>query len=187
MDISDAVQADLTARPRKYGFHGTIKPPFRLAKGVTPADLTDGLRGLCADFAAVPMASLQLAQIGRFFAMVAPDENPAIGAIAADCVQKLDHFRAPLNDQELARRRAAKLTDRQEELLAAWGYPYVLEEFRFHLTLSGPVDAPDAVATRLREATAGPLRRALSLDSLCVSGEDADGRFRVIERIPFGG
>ena len=187
VDITDPLQEALTARPRKYGFHGTIKPPFRLAEGATVEDLSAGLRDLCASFAPVPMASLRLSQIGRFFAMVAPDENTAIGAVAAECVQTLDAFRAPLNEKELARRRASKLTDRQEELLTAYGYPYVLDEFRFHLTLTGPVDAPEAVATRLREATEVPLQTPLSLDSLCVSGEDEAGRFRVIDRIPFGG
>ena len=28
----------------------------------------------------------------------------------------------------------------QERLLEIWGYPYVLEEFRFHLTLTGHVE-----------------------------------------------
>jgi len=186
VEAADAEQVALTDRPRKYGFHGTIKPPFRLADGASVEDLKNGLRDLCATFAPVPMQSLQLSQIGRFFAMVAPDENPAIGAVAAECVQKLDVFRAPLNEKELARRRASRLTDRQEELLVAWGYPYVLDEFRFHLTLTGPVDAPETVTTRLREATAVPLQTSLSLDSLCVSGEDEAGRFRVIDRIPFG-
>ncbi len=186
IEIADPLQNELTARPRKYGFHGTIKPPFRLADGATVEDVSAGLRDLCASFASVPMTSLQLAQIGPFFAMVVPDENAAIGAVAAECVQKLDVFRAPLNEKELARRRASKLTDRQEELLAAWGYPYVLDEFRFHLTLTGPVDAPETVTTRLREATAIPLQTPLSLDSLCVAGEDEAGRFHVIDRIPFG-
>ncbi|PKP65441.1 MAG: phosphonate metabolism protein, partial [Alphaproteobacteria bacterium HGW-Alphaproteobacteria-8] len=27
---------ELTRAPRKYGLHGTLKPPFRLAQGATP-------------------------------------------------------------------------------------------------------------------------------------------------------
>ena len=36
--------AALTASPRRYGFHGTIKPPFRLAAGTDPAALAAALR-----------------------------------------------------------------------------------------------------------------------------------------------
>ena len=38
--------ADLTAEPRKYGFHGTIKPPFRLAGGLFCVCVT-GWRDYC--------------------------------------------------------------------------------------------------------------------------------------------
>lgn len=30
---------DITMKPRKYGFHGTLKPPFRLKEGQTQASL----------------------------------------------------------------------------------------------------------------------------------------------------
>ncbi|HZD24872.1 MAG TPA: DUF1045 domain-containing protein, partial [Alphaproteobacteria bacterium] len=54
--------------------------------------------------------------------------------------------RAPPQAAELAKRRAAGLTPRQEDLLRRWGYPYVMEEFRFHITLTGPVEPDEAAA-----------------------------------------
>ena len=61
---------------------------------------------------------------------------PALEDLAADCVRDFDKFRAPLDEDAVAKRLSAGLTDRQVALLRRWGYPYVLDEFRFHLTLT---------------------------------------------------
>jgi len=47
----------------------------------------------------------------------------------------------PLSATELARRRQAGLTAAQDALLLTWGYPWVLDEFKFHLSLTGPLNA----------------------------------------------
>src|SRR5262249_54746601 len=57
------------------------------------------------------------------------------------CVTAFDNFRSPVTPEERRRRLGAGLTNRQIENLDRWGYPYVLEDFRFHMTLTGPVDA----------------------------------------------
>ena len=46
-------------------------------------------------------------------------------------------FARPPGAAELERRRKAGLSAAQEKMLLRWGYPYVLDEFRFHLTLTG--------------------------------------------------
>lgn len=188
--VGDLPVADLTATPRKYGFHGTIKPPFYLAEGTTPEELQDAFRVLCAGLSTATMAGLKLANLGRFLAMV-PDGDPGtLPKVAARAVQELDRFRAPPSEAELARRRARPLSERQEANLAAWGYPYVLEEFRFHMTLTGsiPDDAERAaVEAALRPLTDPLLPAPFTVDSLCLLGSDKTGKFHLIERAQFGG
>jgi putative phosphonate metabolism protein len=133
----------LTADPRRYGFHGTLKPPFALAAGATE----DALLALAANFARhhapFTIPGLKLALLGDFIALVPRDRAPALDELAAECVRAFDPFRAAAAAEELARRRQADLTERQDQMLVRWGYPYVLDEFRFHLTLTGRLSEPD--------------------------------------------
>ncbi|THH35071.1 DUF1045 domain-containing protein [Aliishimia ponticola] len=178
----------LTDRPRKYGFHATMKPPFRLAAGADAHALADALDTMCRDLTPFALTSLGLAQISRFFALTAPDEQPLLRSVADAAVEQLDPFRAPLNDAELARRRQSRLSERQEAYLDRWGYPYVMEEFKFHLTLTGPVKQDtEAVFELLQERLRPVLRQEMVLDSLSLLGEAEDGRFHQIARFAFGG
>ena len=181
--------ATLTATPRKYGFHGTVKPPFRLAPGVDAQALARAVEALCARLPAVTVDRLEVRRLGGFVAMVPAAPCAALADLAARVVADLDLFRAPLTEAELARRRKSGLSPRQEALLAQWGYPYVMEEFRFHMTLTGNLGAEAAEAARgvLAAHFAPLLARAFVLDSLCLMGEDAAGRFHLIHRYPLAG
>ncbi|QYK43589.1 MAG: DUF1045 domain-containing protein [Paracoccaceae bacterium] len=178
----------VVATPRKYGFHGTIKPPFRLAAGVAPEDLDTAAAALSAGLAAVALPGLRLQRLGGFLALVPDGDQASLSALAARAVEALDPFRAPADAAEIARRNPDRLTERQRALLDRWGYPYVMEEFQFHLTLSGnlPGDQADAVLAALAPAIAPVLPRPFTLDSLALCGEGADGRFRLIRRYPLG-
>ncbi|MEQ3727861.1 MAG: DUF1045 domain-containing protein [Tateyamaria sp.] len=187
MDGLDVAQ--ITATPRKYGFHGTIKPPFRLAEGMTAQGLADAVATLCADAAPVTLEGLELARLGRFVALVPSGDASALGALAGRAVQELDAFRAPPNDAELAKRRASRLSAAQETHLMRWGYPYVLDQFRFHLTLSGKLEAD--VCERVQRALAAPVS-ALDLapyriNGLTLLGEDDAGKFHQIHRYALTG
>ena len=176
----------ITETPRKYGFHGTIKPPFRLAADLTEADLIASLEAFCAQTAPVTVEGLELAQLGRFLALVPVGDEGALNSLAAEVVQRFDKFRAPLTEAELARRRARPLSPRQETLLQQWGYPYVMQEFRYHLTLTSKL--PKAQTSATREALLPHLTPLLPtpfmMDSLSLVGEGQNGRFRVIKRCP---
>jgi hypothetical protein len=126
----------MTVDARRYGFHGTLKPPFRLAEGRTPEELDAAVARFAAGAAGAVVPRLSLARLGGFFALVPGAEAAGLGALADDVVKFFDGFRAPPTEAEIARRKPSGLTPRQRELLAAWGYPYVLDEFRFHLTLT---------------------------------------------------
>ena len=177
--------AKLTADPRKYGFHGTIKPPFRLADGAAPEDLAEAVAGLAQSLRAVQVPGLEMVLLEGFVALV-PGPDPDVSALAAKVVQGLEGFRAPLTPAEIARRRPDSLTPRQRELLAVYGYPYVMEEFQFHLTLSGRLSAIDAPALQ-KAAQAhfvGLIPQPFRLEDLCLCGEDAAGRFHLLNRYP---
>lgn len=176
-----AGRGDGAAAPARYGFHATIKPPFRLAEGRDEAELTEAAQGLAARRALVDLGTLRVARVARFLALV-PRRNP--DRLAAAMVEGLDALRAPASPEEVARRRAAMLTPAQDAMLVRWGYPYVIDEFRMHLTLTGrdPAEEMDARARDIFDAHAGPHRIA----ALSLVGEDAQGRFHLIEDLPLG-
>ena len=137
----------LTAAPRRYGWHATLKAPFALAAGVTPAQLRDALRALARELKPFDMPRLQVTRLDDFLALVPQGDHRAIDAVAAACVTQLLPLAAPLSPAELQRRRAAGLSPEEDALLLRWGYPFVLERFRFHLSLTGPLqhEAPALV------------------------------------------
>lgn len=177
-DIAPQELQAITAEPRRYGFHATLKAPFHLSAGHTEADLVARLGRLAQTLALVPLGQLQLATLGNFVAMV-PQATPAgLQTLAARCVTELDGLRAPLSEVDLARRRSAGLDARESELLALHGYPHVLERFRFHMTLTGPVESDSArrVCHALAEHPAALHAQApLALDRLCLFVEQSPG------------
>ena len=183
-DMGGLDLAEVTAKPRKYGFHGTIKPPFHLAEGTTAQGLSDAVAAFCAGAAPVTLDGVELARLGRFLALVPDGDASALAGLAARAVQELDPFRAPASATELDKRRASRLSAAQEAHLRRWGYPYVLDQFRFHMTLTGPLE--DHKAAEVETALADPLT-ALDLapyhiDGLTLMGEDAAGKFHQIHR-----
>lgn len=176
--------ADHMADPRKYGFHGTIKPPFRLAESVSPADLAQAAGRLAASLPAVQLPALALRQIDGFLAFIPEGDTAALSDLAAEVVRALDPLRAPLTEAEIARRRPERLTDRQRVLLGIFGYPYVMEQFQFHLTLTGRLSQADsprlitAALTHFGDTVPQPFR----LEDLCLCGEDAAGQFHLLHR-----
>ncbi|MBY8974811.1 DUF1045 domain-containing protein [Rhodobacteraceae bacterium NNCM2] len=181
---------EITERPRKYGFHGTLKPPFHLAPGTSREGLEAAVEDLAASQPAFDVPRLALRRLGSFLALVPAAASEPLRDLAAACIQKLDSFRAPPSAVELEKRRKNPLSPRQEALLAEWGYPYVLDEFRFHLTLTGPLPEAEAeqIAKRLGPVLAEILAPPMPVRELCLFGEDAaDGRFHILRRFPLTG
>ncbi len=181
--------ASVTEVPRKYGLHATIKPPFRLRPGQTAEDLDAACAELAARQAPVTQAGLELARLGRFLALRTVGDETQLNALAATCVRDLDRFRAPPTESELARRRAAKLTPEQDANLVRWGYPYVMDAFRFHITLSGKLAKPalDVVQNTLNQRLTPLLPRPFRISDLALMGEAEDGRFHLIHRYVLSG
>jgi len=180
---------EMTAEPRRYGFHGTLKAPFRLADDKDEA----GLRAACARFAAdrarFACAGMQVAAIGRFLALKTVQPCAALDRLAAGAVSAFDEFRAPLTEAEMERRLRAPLSERQKEYLARWGYPYVFDDFRFHMTLTGPLDdaaRADAQAELAEHFAASEADGPLIVGEIALYRQD-NGAFRLIERFALGG
>jgi putative phosphonate metabolism protein len=176
----------LTSEPRVYGFHATLKAPFRLAPGRTAEELAAHLTAFAAaraTFAIVPAVGA----MGSFAAVVPAEPSAALNRLAADCVRAFDAFRAPLNNDERRKRLAAPLSARHKENLERWGYPYVFDDFRFHMTLTGRI-APathDPVLACLRDKLVAIEGRALAVDRLALLCQpDRDTPFHLIASAP---
>ena len=168
----------LTAEPRTYGFHATLKAPFRLRPAVSEALLRDRLRALAARLPPLSLGRLEPQLLDDFVALVPVPRQPAVDTLAAHCVLALDDLRAPLTPEEQARRRPERLDPMARELLQRHGYPWVLGLFRFHMTLSGPVER--RTGERLAAAAHGfvtALNKEVPpmLDRLCLFREDDRG------------
>lgn len=182
---------EVTEDPRKYGFHATLKAPISLAPGKTEAELI----AACASFAGtprvVPAIKPVVDAIEGFIAVVPAAASAELERLAADCVRVFDPFRAPLTEVDRARRNPSKLTARQRDYLDRWGYPYVFEEFRFHMTLTGRIgDAGrrahliELLRERFRRSGAGDL----AIDRIAIFRQDDPARrFRVIGNWPLQG
>jgi putative phosphonate metabolism protein len=173
---------ELTQDPRKYGFHATLKAPMSL-NGRRESEL----HAACADFARQPRLIPQITPvvnpISGFIAVIPETRSAEIEQFAADCVRAFDPFRAPLTPDDRARRNPSRLTPRQVEYLDRWGYPYVMEEFRFHMTLTGRLDETrrEAVLAMLRERFARLNLTELAIDRVALFKQaDAKTRFEII-------
>jgi putative phosphonate metabolism protein len=141
--ISPEIMARRTAFSRRYGFHGTIVAPFRLADEATEADLLVELEAFCSGMRQFELPDLRVDTMGNFIALTPLADIQTLQQLGDAAVARFSRYRAPLSDEEIKRRRSTPLTPRQNALLERWGYPYVMEEFRFHMTLAGPLAAEE--------------------------------------------
>jgi putative phosphonate metabolism protein len=135
--------AEVTAEPRLYGFHATLKPPMRLAEGHQWLDVVEAATMLADRTAPFDLPRLAVSDVFGFLALRETVPCPPLQALADACVERLDAFRAPTSDAELARRRRAKLTPQQDAMLVRWGYPYVFDTWFFHMTLTRRLTAEE--------------------------------------------
>jgi putative phosphonate metabolism protein len=179
--------AELTASPRHYGLHATLKPPFFLAESHDETELLESTAMIASRMRSFDLPGFELARIGSFLALTPTAPCPELEDLARICVTVPDRFRRPPRPEELARRRAKGLTPNQERLLGLWGYPYVLEEMRFHLTLTGSIHDPEK-RERLRAGLApllAPLlRKPVPVRDICVFRQASlEEPFTILERI----
>jgi putative phosphonate metabolism protein len=174
---------ELSDDPRKYGFHATLKAPMTLADGKSGKMLS----AACAEFAnaarPIPVIVPVVNSISGFLAVIPGEKSSELQQLAADAVRAFDGFRAPLTAEDRARRNPSRLTPRQVDYLDRWGYPYVMEEYRFHMTLTGRLDEArrDNVLAMLRERFARLNLAELAIDRIALfRQDDSKARFTII-------
>ncbi len=184
-------RADLVAETvsaRRYGFHATLKAPMALIQDHSA--LQRALEGFAADHAPLSLGQLTPTLIEGFLALVPNPQPTAITEFAAAVVEAFESFRAPLGEADRRRRLEAPLTPRQIDLLDRYGYPYVLDEFRFHMTLTDRL-ATDRRAGLRTEATvwfADCLGQPMQLDRLVLFRETEPGApFERLDDYPLRG
>jgi hypothetical protein len=186
--LNPDLAARATKAPAPYGLHATFKAPFRLAEQASPADLQDALAEFCDGRRPPAAGPLAFARHQRYLTLMFERNEADIDGLATESVTHFDRFRAPIEDQDRKRREIDKMSPRQAALLDEFGYPYVLSEFRFHISLAGPLESRDidevekALAPRLTPLLAAPLQ----IRELTLLGEPPDGgAFQTISRHRF--
>ena len=176
----------LVATPARYGFHATLKAPFRLADGATAQEVAGAMRAICAQLSGFEMP-VSLQDDWGFMAL-RPEgpPPPQLIALEAALVTRLDHLRAPLTEAERARRHPDRLPPKALAHLDHWGYPFVLDAFQYHLTLTGALPTPEQQEIRkvLDPVLAPLIARPMPVRAVALMGEDRAGFFHLIEEVP---
>lgn len=177
-----------TEEPRRYGFHGTLKAPFVLDAAASLADLKQAVGAFAAEWPRFDVGTISPRRLGRFIALTPDDASADLSLFASECVAAFDRFRAPITERERQRRGVERLSPRQRALFERWGYPYVFDQFRFHMTLTGPLpdDRQDVWMASLGQYVGGPKRLVVDALTLLVQ-PGPEARFRVVERYELRG
>ena len=155
-----------------------------LPPGRTELELVAACAAFSETARPIPMIGPVVDSISGFIAVIPAEPVDALQELAADCVREFDCFRAALTAEDRARRKPEGLSERQRDYLDRWGYPYVMEEFRFHMTLTGRLDAErrGPILEMLRTRFASLRLDTLAIDRLALfKQDDAKARFRIID------
>lgn len=173
-NLNDTFIANITKSPSHYGFHATLKPPFTIEN----ADVIEEISLLLETFAnsreAFIIPDFEVKMLNSFFCLRPKTVSNQLHSIANELVTQFDHFRLPAGQAELEKRRSSGLTRNQEQMLLKWGYPYVMEEYRFHLTLTGMIEKQfrQAVAQELSERFTSDILESVEFDRISLFLED---------------
>ena len=178
----------LTQAPQRYGFHGTLMAPIRLGVGFGQTAFINAVRQLANKQKPFDLPSLKVSVLDHFLALELSEPCTQLHELAATFVTNLHSMRHPPSETEIAQRMRAKLSDRQLELLKTWGYPYVLDEFRFHMTLTGKLEIEKLTSLKstLKTILDPLLKQTIKVTDIAVVGESETGMFHLIERVQLG-
>jgi len=182
--------AEVTAEPRLYGFHATLKPPFRLVEGRQWFDVLEAATELADRTAPFALPALAVSDVFGFLALRETVHCPPLQTLADDCVARFDPLRAPPSEAELARRRRSRLTPQQDAMLVRWGYPYVFETWFFHMTLTRRLNAAEKAVYQpaAERYFAGAVALPRQVTDICLFVQPTPGApFVIAERLKLRG
>jgi hypothetical protein len=181
------LEAELAERairlPSRYALHGTMKAPFRLREGMKHSALIDAMAAFTACRRRLVTGKLQLHRFPRFLALTPMSETAELDWLADSCVTHFDHFRSPLSPEDRTRR--GEMTPAEAALFEQFGYHFIFNNFKFHITLAGPLDEPelDALQPALATAVAPLCEEPFAVEDLCLFGDPGEGAsFQLVER-----
>jgi putative phosphonate metabolism protein len=178
----------LVSNPARYGFHATLKAPFRLDDSITLNELDRELAAFAQRTQAVSLGTLAVTRLTHFFALTVQAALPRLLQVEEAVRTTFEPFRAPLTEQEMVRRNPQSLTERQQTNLSRWGYPHVGQDFRFHMTLTNAIvdeDEAARVEKRLHSQFNPVLETPVVIDALALFVEPRPGApFYVQSRHP---
>ncbi|HHN73258.1 MAG TPA: DUF1045 domain-containing protein [Thermopetrobacter sp.] len=184
------IPSGILRTPARYGFHATLKAPFRLRRGRTEAELFAAVEALAGEWAPVDLGLLVPRPLGSFMTLRQSLPDGAVDALAFACVRDLDPFREPLSEAEQDAIFDKGITRRQKGNVFTWGYPYVGRDYVFHMTLTS-ILAPQELTrwqAKVVELGAGHLKTPVVLRDLVIFAQpEAQAPFRVLRRIPLAG
>ena len=160
----------LTESARHYGFHATLKPPFRLKCGMKQNLLKQAIKEICENITPFSI-QLDIHLLGKFFALMLPKKNPGIQKLAEAMVRDIDVFRGPSTSKEIKARREKGLSRKENQNLVTWGYPYVFSEFQFHMTLTDRIQSSEEQAIiydALQSHFEDFLKKDITIEEVCL-------------------
>ncbi len=172
----------MLADVRRYGWHATLRSPFTLSPDVDLNDLRRALQAVARSHAPFNL-TLRYARLAGFPALRPLGECRAANALAAACIEAVEPLRLPLAENDF-QRRASGLDAIETHYLGRYGYPYVFERYRFHMTLSAPASVEEERALQRWLSLRASMLPTARIDALTLCVESSPGAaFEPLERI----
>lgn len=182
--LSADLVREVTRQPARYGLHATLKAPFNLDEGCSLEQLLQKTEQFCKKRKKFSLGNLKIGWHGNTMVLVEGQHDHRINQFASRCVLDFEDFRAPLTVKERTRRLEQNLNLHQRLMLEELGYPYVLSEFRFHITLTKNMteDEKVQVVPALQPVLNSILGNPCDIDGIAIVGDPGNNQpFQMIE------
>lgn len=158
-------QDSITPTPGRYfGLHASFVAPTPLREDVRLDEVRTHLQRFAARRKPIETGPLKLTRVRRSLVLRPVEPRPELDWLALQCFSAFDTYTAETGPAEA---EYPHLSRYQRLLLKSFGQPNVMSEYRFGLTLTGPLDERqfERVFVALR-----PLVADLCADGVCVDG-----------------
>ncbi len=175
---------DYCEEPAKYGFHATLKAPFRLKRNVKTKNFYDVISHIAAQHSRFKIKGLKIVYSKKFTLITSRKPNKLLINLEKDLVKHLDTFRAELNKTEIKKRIPDSLTFKQNKYLKEWGYPFVFDQFKFHMTLMNQNNnkLSNKQKLELEKLIYKISNNVIEFNEISLLGENKNGHFEEIKR-----
>ena len=175
---------DYCEQPAKYGFHATLKAPFRLKRNVKTKNFYDVISHIAAQHSRFKIKGLKIVYSKKFTFITSRKPNKLLINLENDLVKHLDTFRAELNKTEIKKRIPDSLTFKQNKYLKEWGYPFVFDQFKFHMTLMNQNNnkLSNKQKLELEKLIYKISNNVIEFNEISLLGENKNGHFEEIKR-----